>query len=93
MGVSATRHSRLQKHSSIKGAQTWFAGSGVSPKRLNLSLSRPEQLPTLTTVSARLREGIAIMASPVERRSSEAKIGFADDTGDERRFKFHHHMP
>src|ERR1039457_4384200 len=63
--VSVTLHSRLAKHSATRGGATRLAGAGVSPNASNLSMSRPDELPTLTTLGAIFRAGIAITHSPV----------------------------
>ena len=47
--VSATLHSRLAKHSAIKGGVTRWAEICVKPNASNLSISRPDELPTCTT--------------------------------------------
>ncbi|BAM91321.1 nicotinate-nucleotide diphosphorylase [Bradyrhizobium oligotrophicum S58] len=66
-------------HATFKIAETFLDQGGAdqgrteggSPKRSNLSPSRPEQLPTSATVSARRSGGIAITASRVERRAAK----------------------
>src|SRR5665647_921823 len=73
--VSLTLHSRLAKHSAISGGATRAAGTGVRPNAVNLSVLRPDTLPTLTTVPASLRAGMAITHSRVAR--SAAKLKFA----------------
>jgi hypothetical protein len=50
--VSATLHSRLAKHSATRRGATHTAGAGVRPILLNLSTSRPEQLPIAGTLGA-----------------------------------------
>src|ERR1039458_7229298 len=61
--VSATLHSRLNDHAAISGGATRSAGTGVSPKLSNFSTSRPEQLPTFTTLGASSSAGMAITHS------------------------------
>src|ERR1035437_963557 len=62
--LSTILHSRLAKHSAIKGAATRLAGTGVRPNVSNFATSRPEQVPTSTTFCARFNAGIAITHSP-----------------------------
>src|ERR1035437_8952131 len=69
--VSATLHSRFAKHSATKGGATRLAGAGVKPNLLNLSKSRPEQLPTFTTLGASSRAGTAITHSLVARNAAK----------------------
>src|ERR1019366_9151340 len=61
--VSVTLHSRLAKHSAIRGGAMRSAGSGVNGNLWNFAKSRPEQLPILTTVAASSTAGIAITHS------------------------------
>src|ERR1035441_4717087 len=72
--VSTTRHSRFAKHSATRGGATRLAGTGVSPNLLNLSTSRPEQLPMATTLDASSSAGSAITHSFVAR-SEERRSG------------------
>src|SRR3990172_4971400 len=76
--VSYTLHSRLAKHSAMSGAATRAAGTGVRPKAVNLSVSRPDALPASTTFAASFRAGMAITHSPVAR--SAVKLKFASLT-------------
>src|SRR5208282_1628504 len=69
--VSTTLHSRLAKHSAIRGGATRSAGIGVRAKRSNFSTSRPEQLPTFTTLDASLSAGTAITHSFVARNAAK----------------------
>src|ERR1035438_2044231 len=66
--VSATLHSRLAKHSTTRGGATHSAGAGVKPNFSNFCTSRPEQLPTFTTLDASSSAGMAI-------RSEERRVG------------------
>jgi hypothetical protein len=61
-------------------------------KCLNLSTSFPEQLPILTSRSARPRRD-RDHGFPRRAERREAEIGFTDDTSEERRFKLHPHLP
>src|ERR1022692_784827 len=63
--VAATLHSRLAKHSAIKGGVTCWAGTGVKPNASNLSISRPDELPTCPTCGASNTVGLAIAHSRV----------------------------
>src|ERR1017187_8975886 len=69
--VSATLHSRLAKHSATRGGATRSAGAGVRPNLSNLSTSRPEQLPTFTTLGASSSAGTAITHSFVARNAAK----------------------
>src|ERR1035441_8135775 len=69
--VSATLHSRLAKHSATRGGATRWAGVGVSPNLSNFSTSRPEQLPTSTTLDASSSAGTAITHSLVTRNAAK----------------------
>src|ERR1035438_7613399 len=69
--VSTTRHSRLAKHSTTRGGATRSAGVGVRPNLLNLSTSRPEQLPMATTLGASSSAGRAITHSFVARSAAK----------------------
>jgi hypothetical protein len=53
------------------GAFTCSADNGVRPKAANLSMSRPELLPTFTTFGAKPTAGIAITHSPVVRKAAK----------------------
>ena len=92
--VSTTRHSRFAKHSAISGAFTSRAGTGVRSNASNLSMSRPELLPTCTTFSANSTAwgngDYALFGRP---QGLKAVVGIADDTGDQRRFELYHHVP
>src|SRR5271157_3046105 len=69
--VSATLHSRLAKHSATRGGATRSAGVGVRPNLSNFSTSRPEQLPTSTTLGASFSAGTAITHSFVARNAAK----------------------
>src|SRR5271165_1677666 len=69
--VSVTLHSRLAKHSATRGGATRSAGVGVNPNATNLSTSRPEQLPTSTTLDASSSAGTAMTHSPVARNAAK----------------------
>ncbi len=69
--VLTTLHSRLTKHSATSGGVTASAGTAVSPNAANLSTSRPEQLPILTTCSANSTAGTAITHWRVARRAAK----------------------
>src|SRR5664280_756631 len=69
--VSATLHSRFAKHSATRGGDTRSAGSGVRPNLSNFSTSRPEQLPTPTTLPASFNAGTAITHSFVARNAAK----------------------
>src|ERR1039457_635324 len=68
---STTLHSRLAKHSATRGGATRLAGAGVRRNLLNLSISRPEQLPTPTTFGASSSAGMAITHSFVARSATK----------------------
>src|ERR1019366_81852 len=69
--VSATLHSRLAKHSATRGGVTRSAGVWVNPNAANLLRSRPEQLPTSTTLGASFSPGRAITHSRVARNAAK----------------------
>src|SRR5208283_944071 len=69
--VSTTLHSRLAKHSATRGGATRSAGVGVKPILWNFSTSRPEQLPTATTLGASSSAGTAITHSFVARNAAK----------------------
>ncbi len=48
-----------------------IAGTGVRPKAANLSMSRPDELPTFTTLGANSSAGTAITHSPVARNAAK----------------------
>ena len=69
--ASVTLHSRLAKHSATRGGVTRSLGAGVRPNASNLLKSRPDELPTFTTLGANLRAGMAITHSPVARKAAK----------------------
>jgi len=84
--LSATTHSILAQHWGRRGAWTREAGRVAMWNFLNLSVWRPVEFPTPTTVGAN-------STVPAGLDHAEGVIPLAEDEADQGRLEVHHHVP
>src|SRR5664280_728460 len=81
--VSTTLHSKLAKHSAMRGGATDSAGRGVSPNFLNLSTARPDEF----------HGGNRNDALVLSHQCRKTVVVAAHDAGYQRRHELDHREP